>query len=61
MLCVMLDGLQHRMLLGCERLETCVVWESDQLIETSYAMFRYLGGEFLWWMLLGGLKRRTFL
>ena len=25
-------------------------WESAQLIETPYAMFRYLGGEFLWRM-----------
>ena len=27
--------------------------ESAQLIETSYAMSSDLGGEFLWWMLLG--------
>ena len=30
------------------------VWESAQLIETSYVLSPYLGGEFLWWMLLGG-------
>ena len=30
------------------------VWESAQLIETSYVISPYLGGEFLWWMLLTG-------
>ena len=36
------------------------IWESAQLIETGCAMFSYLGGEVLWWMLLGR-KRRNFL
>ena len=31
-----------------------LIWESAQLIETSYAMFRYLPDGFMWWMLLGG-------
>ena len=37
-----------------------IPWESPHPMGISYAMFRYLGGEFLWWMLLGG-KRRKFL
>ena len=31
-----------------------LMWESAQLIETSYAMPPHLPDGFLWWILLGG-------
>ena len=36
--------------------KSALAWESAQLIETSYWVQIYLGGEFLWWMLLAGFQ-----